>query len=365
MTDILSLDEIYLLPNDYINSALQANDLAISTNELQNKLDLTKLFYRAGRLTPSDRGYVEYQKFAELYLLSDLEIAKLIEVPMNRFQYIRSTIDQEQRKAMATTVRTKVVQRTRTPRVKPPTVTKTPTIRKPKLVVTSQQAPKPTAYRVTTPTIKMTRPSPRLTVEAGPAITRPAVPRAGKPKLVVSKTSDTKDLPPKEPIMMDLTRKKTIKGDDVMEADLLATNKELADVLNQIGVYYKLDRDTYRTKTFFKAAAALSEYPDSITSGKQVQKDVHGVGKSVSAVIDEYLTTGEVQRLNDLELKHRDKKAVMDLFTEVHGIGPVSALKYFNEGYRTYEDLEQAPLTHAQRIGFMPTNSERFFQKLA
>lgn len=42
----------------------------------------------------------------------------------------------------------------------------------------------------------------------------------------------------------------------------------------------------------------------------------------------------------------------ISLFGEVWGIGPATALKLYDKGYRTLADLkDESSLTHAQRIG--------------
>lgn len=54
-----------------------------------------------------------------------------------------------------------------------------------------------------------------------------------------------------------------------------------------------------RGAAFRKVAAALSDYPEEVTSGKEAGK-LAGVGKGSVALIDEFLASGRMQALEDL-----------------------------------------------------------------
>jgi DNA polymerase/3'-5' exonuclease PolX len=140
-----------------------------------------------------------------------------------------------------------------------------------------------------------------------------------------------------------------------MDADPLNHNKELADLLSLISQYYSWSsdpKDKYKAKSFYNASINIANHPIAILSGAQARSEVKGVGKSIAEVIDEYFETGSVQRLIDLETKFQNQTATIDLFRSVYGIGPVTAFKLYNQGYRTLEDLwYRAPLTQAQKIG--------------
>lgn len=69
--------------------------------------------------------------------------------------------------------------------------------------------------------------------------------------------------------------------------------RELAGLIRKAG-------DGFKANAFFKVATILDEYPDAITSAKQV-KDVKGVGKSSLAKIDEFLTTGKLAAIEELK----------------------------------------------------------------
>jgi DNA polymerase/3'-5' exonuclease PolX len=140
-----------------------------------------------------------------------------------------------------------------------------------------------------------------------------------------------------------------------MDADSFNHNKEIADLLSLISHYYSLSgdpKDKYKATAFYNASTNIANHPIAILSGAQARSEVKGVGKSTAEVIDEYFQTGRVLRLIELETKFQQQKATVDLFRSVYGIGPVTAFKFYNQGYRTLEDLwNRAPLTDAQRVG--------------
>jgi DNA polymerase/3'-5' exonuclease PolX len=152
---------------------------------------------------------------------------------------------------------------------------------------------------------------------------------------------------------------------DNNDADLLSRNKELADVLALIGSYYNMARDTYRAKSFINASSAIAEYPIAILSGAQARSQINGIGESIATVIDEFIqikTQEElgapkgqlVGRLRELGERFSDQKTVIDTFRSIYGIGPVTAVKFYKQNFRTLDDLwNKANLTNAQKVGIL------------
>lgn len=146
----------------------------------------------------------------------------------------------------------------------------------------------------------------------------------------------------------------TITELGLADADLLARNKDLANILALISAYYVMDGDKNRARAFGNASNNIAQWPNVIISGAQARRDIKGIGDSIQTAIDEFLNTGMIQRLYDLEKKFVDRKNTIDLFRSIHGIGPVTAVKFYNQGYRTLEDLWfRAKLTDAQKIGML------------
>ena len=140
-----------------------------------------------------------------------------------------------------------------------------------------------------------------------------------------------------------------------MSEEFVDRNKELADILSLIGHYYSLQpKNGYRAKAFNVASAKIANHPIAILSGGQARKELSGIGDSIEQTIDEYLSTGHVQRLDDLEHEYQEQKDVIDYFRSFYGIGPVTAINLYNQGFRTLEDIwERGDLTEAQKIGIM------------
>jgi DNA polymerase/3'-5' exonuclease PolX len=154
----------------------------------------------------------------------------------------------------------------------------------------------------------------------------------------------------------------TIKQEEpaTLEVDLLSRNKELADILELISSYYIMVRDTYRAKAFSNASAKIAAHPIAIISGAQARNELTGIGDSIQAAIDEFISSyeqngvGTVKRLQELEQRFADRKVTIDLFRSIFGIGPTRAVQFYEQGFRTLEDLwYKAPLVSAQRLGIL------------
>ena len=78
-------------------------------------------------------------------------------------------------------------------------------------------------------------------------------------------------------------------------------NSELADVLDSLAYY---EKDEHKSAAYDYAANIIDQLPFKVTSGKELAKGpkkVKGIGKSIANVIDEFLSTGKVQKLDRLE----------------------------------------------------------------
>ena len=140
----------------------------------------------------------------------------------------------------------------------------------------------------------------------------------------------------------------------LLDVDLLSRNKELADKLGLIAGYYRIARDTYRSKSFANASGQIGQYPYVIMSGGQARRDIKGIGESIETAIDEYLNTGKIQRLEELQGKFQEQRKIIDWLLSFYGIGPITAIELYNRGIRTIEDLwSQGNLTDAQKLGVM------------
>ena len=122
----------------------------------------------------------------------------------------------------------------------------------------------------------------------------------------------------------------------------MSVNAEVAQVLYEMGELLTIKGDRFRSRAFLMAAqrvASLTEDIRRIRDRGELVK-IPGVGKSISAIIEEVLDTGESSQLEDLResLPH----GVRDLM-ELEGIGPKTALRLHSElGIVSIDALEEA-----------------------
>lgn len=144
----------------------------------------------------------------------------------------------------------------------------------------------------------------------------------------------------------------------IPEGMALYCNQQIASQLEALArsLAGKGGKDKWRAKTYFSAADAIRRYPVAIQSGKQAQDEIKGVGKTTAERIDEFLRKGSVMLESRQEdtTPDFDKASVIALFTKLHGVGDVTAEKWYNEGYRTLEDLAvlYPGMTSAQQLGY-------------
>lgn len=116
------------------------------------------------------------------------------------------------------------------------------------------------------------------------------------------------------------------------------------------------DRDKWKSKAYDKIIVALRKITTKITHIKQVSK-VDDIGQKSRKKINEYIKTGKITEYEILikpELEKTKKKDdVLKLFSNIHGIGEVRSLEFYNMGLRTIKDLKDKPnlLNNKQKIG--------------
>ncbi len=134
-------------------------------------------------------------------------------------------------------------------------------------------------------------------------------------------------------------------------------NNELSKVFGQLAKQYEDLGEVYRSRAYQKAAIGIANYHHPITSGKQAQT-IRGVGKSIADKIDEYLQTGKMKIFEEIKQKQSqptvdiEKENVLKSFQGIYGVGPITAEKWYNQGYRTISDLGNIPMTDAQQLGY-------------
>ncbi|KAJ9172088.1 hypothetical protein P3X46_015372 [Hevea brasiliensis] len=126
-------------------------------------------------------------------------------------------------------------------------------------------------------------------------------------------------------------------------------NRNITDIFGKLINIYRALGDDRRSFSYYKAIQVIEKLLFKIESAEQV-KDLPGIGKSMQDHIQEIVTTGKLSKLEHFETD--EKVRTISLFGEVWGIGPATALKLYEKGYRTLDDLEnEDSLTHAQKLG--------------
>ncbi|KAJ4813924.1 DNA polymerase lambda [Rhynchospora pubera] len=126
-------------------------------------------------------------------------------------------------------------------------------------------------------------------------------------------------------------------------------NRNITQIFGKLINIYRALGDDRRSFSYYKAIPVIEKLPFKIESVDQV-KHLPTIGKSLQDHIDEIVNTGKLSKLEHFE--NDEKVRTVSLFGEVWGIGPATALKLYEKGHRTLDDLKNDDsLTHAQRIG--------------
>uniref|UniRef100_A0A3N7H2P4 DNA polymerase n=1 Tax=Populus trichocarpa TaxID=3694 RepID=A0A3N7H2P4_POPTR len=126
-------------------------------------------------------------------------------------------------------------------------------------------------------------------------------------------------------------------------------NRSITEIFGKLINIYRALGDDRRSFSYYKAIPVVEKLPFKIESADQV-KDLPGIGKSMQDHIQEIVTTGKLSKLEHFETD--EKVRTISLFGEVWGIGPATALKFYEKGHRTLEDLKnEDSLTHSQKLG--------------
>ncbi|XP_011021634.1 PREDICTED: DNA polymerase lambda isoform X1 [Populus euphratica] len=136
-------------------------------------------------------------------------------------------------------------------------------------------------------------------------------------------------------------------------------NRNITEIFGKLINIYRALGDDRRSFSYYKAIPVVEKLPFKIESADQV-KDLPGIGKSMQdhkimgasgcMQIQEIVTTGKLSKLEHFETD--EKVRTISLFGEVWGIGPATALKFYEKGHRTLEDLKnEDSLTHSQKLG--------------
>ncbi|XP_032457622.1 DNA polymerase beta isoform X5 [Nasonia vitripennis] len=111
-----------------------------------------------------------------------------------------------------------------------------------------------------------------------------------------------------------------------------------------------VNKNVHKYNAYRKAASTLSGLSERVKSGEEAKK-LPGIGEKIAKKIDEFLETGKLRKLEDIN-KDENNVAINEL-TRVSGIGPAKAKELVDAGIKSIEDLKKHldKLNHHQQIG--------------
>jgi DNA polymerase (family 10) len=146
----------------------------------------------------------------------------------------------------------------------------------------------------------------------------------------------------------------------------MSVNAEVAEILYEIGELYSIKGERYRSRAYMMAAQRIGSLTEDIRRiwERGDLQSIPGVGKSIAAVIGEYLEKGQSTKLE--ELREGLPRGVRELI-ELEGVGPKKAMRLYEElGINSIDELEAA--AKAGRIrelrGFGPKTEENILRSI-
>lgn len=148
-------------------------------------------------------------------------------------------------------------------------------------------------------------------------------------------------------------KKSKLEFDDMKRKEITSpeksSNAELVDELSKLAKTYKSLGDVYRSRNYVSAVSIIQKYPKKISSYDEALT-IDGITQNMATKIGEILETGSLRKAK--ELAGNDKLQVIELFSQIWGVGPATASSWFCQGYRTLDDIKKnCTLTKMQHVG--------------
>ncbi|XP_077461931.1 DNA polymerase lambda isoform X2 [Stigmatopora argus] len=124
-------------------------------------------------------------------------------------------------------------------------------------------------------------------------------------------------------------------------------NQHITDKLEVLAKAYTHQGDKWRALGYSKAVNALKSYHKPVTSYQEACL-IPGIGKRMADKIDEIMESGHLRKLDHIG----EAVPILELFTNIWGAGTKTAQIWYQQGFRTLEDIRtKANLTNTQKIG--------------
>ncbi|KAM4583952.1 DNA polymerase lambda [Odontesthes bonariensis] len=124
-------------------------------------------------------------------------------------------------------------------------------------------------------------------------------------------------------------------------------NKHITEKLEVLAKAYTHQGDKWRALGYSKAVNALKSYHKPVTSYQEACQ-IPGIGKRMADKIEEIMESGHLRKLDHIG----EAVPVLELFTNIWGAGAKTAQLWYQQGFRTLEDIgTKAHLNNTQKIG--------------
>ncbi|XP_072476643.1 DNA polymerase lambda isoform X2 [Notamacropus eugenii] len=124
-------------------------------------------------------------------------------------------------------------------------------------------------------------------------------------------------------------------------------NSHITEKLEVLAKAYTVQGDRWRSLGYSKAISALKSFHKPVTSYQEAC-GIPGIGKRMAEKIMEIVESGHLRKLDHIS----DSVPVLELFSNIWGVGSKTAQMWYQQGFRTLEDIQsKATLTTQQTIG--------------
>jgi len=141
---------------------------------------------------------------------------------------------------------------------------------------------------------------------------------------------------------------KNIKENSTIYSPNINPNSKIIFYLEELKKIYKLDENKkWNLRALSKAIDEIKNYKKIITSGKELQKEIKGIGEKISLRIDEILNTGTLSELSNLEQSNislKDTTSIVSIenLLSITGVGMTRAKKWLSLGIKNIDDVIKA-----------------------
>lgn len=129
-------------------------------------------------------------------------------------------------------------------------------------------------------------------------------------------------------------------------------NQRICEIFEKLRSIRLQQGKEWRGKAYEKIIPILRGYHKEIESGAEA-KSIPGIGDRMAAKIDEILLTGTVAELKSeiITKPQSEKDEVLRIFESIEGVGPKTASKWYEQGYRKISDIPATACNSKQWMG--------------